>query len=260
MNKKASLRILYLGFLLVIASCSSTENLVVLHQVTGPIKTNCYLLYDQQFKEAALIDVGGSIDSLIEHLDKNNLTLKYIFATHGHIDHLEGVPQISKIFPEAQVCYNKEDYNDFLNFIDWLEKNWPQEEIDGMKQNPDLVKWFEYDMAIFKEPDIYLEDNQVFELGNLKIKTILSPGHSRGSICFYIENALFSGDVLFHKSVGRTDLMGGSEKAIVKSVLSLYDNVPDKTIVYPGHGQFTDIGFEKINNKEVSTSTLKLEN
>jgi glyoxylase-like metal-dependent hydrolase (beta-lactamase superfamily II) len=88
-------------------------------------------------------------------------------------------------------------------------------------------------------------------LGDLKIKTILTPGHSRGSICFHVDNALFSGDLLFHRSIGHTGFMGGSDEEIVESVLRIYDLFPDNTKVYPGHGPFTDIGSEKRENRRV---------
>jgi len=94
----------------------------------------------------------------------------------------------------------------------------------------------------------------------LKIKTILSPGHSRGSICYHVGNVLFSGDVLFYREVGRTDLLGGSGEEIVKSVRMLYTLLPDETKVYPGHGQFTEICYEKIENEEVTINEVNLQN
>jgi glyoxylase-like metal-dependent hydrolase (beta-lactamase superfamily II) len=239
----------WLSFLII--SCSQPGDLVVLHQATGPIDTNCYLLYDARSREAALIDVGGPIDSLVAHIHEKKLKLKYIFATHVHMDHVEGVPQIHEQFFEARLCYNKEDYEDFLISIDWMAEHFPEMTAE-MKQSPEFRKWFEYDMTIFKEPDLYLEDNQIYKLGNLEIQTLLSPGHSRGSICFHVGDVLFSGDILFYRQVGRTDLLGGSKENIVKSVRRLYSELPDMTKVYPGHGEFTDIGSEKKENKEIT--------
>jgi glyoxylase-like metal-dependent hydrolase (beta-lactamase superfamily II) len=115
-------------------------------------------------------------------------------------------------------------------------------------------------MTIFKAPDIDLVDDQNFKLGNLTIRTILAPGHSRGSICFHVGNVLFSGDVLFHRQVGRTDLQGGSKDAIVNSVRRLYAELPDATKVYPGHGEFTTIGEEKLQNEEVTAEAVTIKN
>ena len=249
-NKIPALFILT-GSALLLLSCSPSGDLVVLHQVTGPIETNCYLVYDAESREAALIDIGGPIDTLVSHIEDNDLELKYIFATHVHMDHVEGVPSIQERFPQARVCYNKDDYEDFLISIGWMEEHFPEMTAE-MKTMPEIRKWFEYDLSIFKEPDIHLEDNQTYRLGNLEIRTLLSPGHSRGSICFHVDDALFSGDVLFFRRVGRTDLLGGSEEAIIRSVRRLYSELPDATKVYPGHGDFTDIGSEKTLNEKVT--------
>ena len=164
-----------------------------------------------------------------------------------------------KHFPDALVCYNRQDYQDFLISIEWMAQNFPDVTAQ-MKQSPDFRKWFEYDMSLFKDPDIYLEDNQTYKLGNLEIRSILSPGHSRGSICFLIRDALFSGDVLFYRQVGRTDLLGGSKEDIIYSVQRLYRELPKTTKVYPGHGGYTDIGLEKRNNEEVSEKVISVKN
>jgi len=255
--------ILYLialsGLSFFIVSCTQSGDLVVLHQVTGPVETNCYLLYDTKSDEAALIDVGGPVDSLVAHIHENDLKLKYIFATHVHMDHVEGVPQIQEQFPEARLCYNRDDYEDFLVSGEWMEEHFP-EMVAEMRKDPEYRKWMEYDMSIFEKPDIYLDDNQTYKLGNLEIRTYLSPGHSRGSICFHVEDVLFSGDVLFYRQVGRTDLLGGSKENIANSVRRLYAALPDTTKVYPGHGEFTDIGSEKLENKEVSLEAVTIRN
>lgn len=245
------------GFFLVI-SCIQSENLEILHQETGPFKTNCYLIYDARSKEAALIDVGGFIDPLITHIENNNLILKYIFATHSHLDHIEGVPEIRRKYPDAKFCINKEDFQDFTGVQAWIEKYSGSEKVEELAQNPFFRKWFDYDPAILGEIDIYLEDNQIFKLGNTEIKTILSPGHSSGSICFHTGNALFSGDVLFYENIGNTDFIGGSGEVITESVRKLYSRLPDETIVYPGHGHFTSIGHEKTENKKVSIDEVNL--
>ena len=256
--KKKTLTFSLLILLLLTLFCSQTGDYVVLHQEAGPIATNCYLLVDAASKEAALIDVGGPVDSLVAHIEENGLTLKYIFATHGHMDHMEGVPAIKEKYPDAKVGYNKADYEMFLGSMEWMQTHWDSEELAEMIKDPDIAKWFAYDLSIFKEADIWLEDNQTYHLGNLEIKTFHSPGHSAGSICFHAGNVLFSGDVLFYRQVGRTDLPDGSDEAIVQSVRRLYSELPDKTIVYPGHGQPTTIGSEKTENEEVTVNTIHL--
>ncbi len=259
MKEKLWRLFLLFGISFFLISCSKSSELIVLHQVTGPIETNCYLLYDTQTKEAALIDVAGPIDTLVAHIQENDLDLKYIFATHVHMDHVEGVPQIQEQFPDAFVCYNKKDCEDFLIMPEWIKEHMPEAYAEMMKV-PELKKWEEYDLSIFVKPDIYLEDNQIYKLGNLAIRTILSPGHSVGSICFHVGDVLFSGDVLFYRRVGRTDLLGGSKENIEKSVRRLYTELPDTTKVYPGHGEFTDIGTEKMENEEVTIDAVTIKN
>jgi glyoxylase-like metal-dependent hydrolase (beta-lactamase superfamily II) len=250
MKKKIWRLFVLFGLPFLLISCTKSGELVVLHQTTGPIETNCYLLYDAQSKEAALIDVGGSIDTHLAHIKENNLELKYIFATHCHMDHIEGVPQIHEKFPDALLCYNREDYKNFFLIPDWTKENLP-ELYAVMVNSPDLRKYLDMDLSVFTEPDIYLEDNQTYKLGSLEIRTFLSPGHSAGSICYHVGDVLFSGDVLFYRRVGRTDILGGSKENIIKSVRRLYTELPDATKVYPGHGEFTDIGSEKLENEEV---------
>lgn len=257
MNKPILRFITICVFIIVIKGCAS-DNFIVHQQITGPIKTNCYLLFDIESKEAALFDVGGPVDSLISIIQEKQLTLKYIFATHAHMDHLEGLPHIRRIFPNALLCYNREDYNNFLLSIDWGIKNFPPEVTESLKKDSATAKWFEYDLSIFGPPDINVAGNQIYKLGNLEIKTILSPGHSIGSVCYQVGNTLFSGDVLFYRTVGRTDLIGGSKDDLIKSVRKLYILFPDETKVYPGHNQLTDIGSEKRENKKISIDKVNL--
>jgi glyoxylase-like metal-dependent hydrolase (beta-lactamase superfamily II) len=258
--KKTKFTWIWLLLLLpLVYHCGPSDDYVVLHQKTGPIKTNCYLLVDTKSGEAALFDVGGPVDSLVTYIFDNNLKVKYIFATHCHFDHIEGVPQIEKIFPDALIGYNRKDYLDLFKSREWMEANWDPDELSSMRRHPEMGKWFETDFSIFREPDIYLEDNQVYRLGDLDIRTFLSPGHSAGSICFYAGDVLFTGDILFYRGAGRTDLLAGSVEALVRSVRRLYAELPDRTKVYPGHGRFTDIGSEKVENRKITVHDVKIE-
>ena len=239
-------------FIIFLFQCSQTENLIIEHQVTGPVDANCYLIYGTKTKEAALIDVAGPIDTLMTYIKDNNLTLKYFFFTHGHFDHVMGLPEIRDQFPEAKVCIHKNDYDDMLVQLEWVLNNMGQEFVDELKRDPKLSKLLEFDATTFGIPDIFIEENQILKLGYSKIKAIHSPGHSPGSVCYHVDNALFSGDVLFYRTVGRTDVQNSSREHQIKSVRRLYALFPDETKVYPGHGQFTDIGSEKIENKRIT--------
>jgi len=261
MNNKI-LSFLYLLIVSVfILTCSTTENFVVLHQVSGGLaKTNCYLLYDKRSNEAALFDVAGPIDSLDSVISENNLNLKYIFITHAHPDHVYGLPHIMNKYPQAKLCLSKEEYEDLSLYSDW-ESVLPPEEVAEVKQYPEILEMFNFDYQLIGEPDIFIEDDKIYKLGNLNIRTFISPGHSRGSVCYHVENVLFSGDVLFYRKVGSTDKpqAGGPEK-MIKSVRRLYNLLPDETKVYPGHSQFTDIGTEKTENEEVTLTKVNIQN
>lgn len=260
MGKKSVPFILF--YFIIAAFCSKSYELNVVHQVTGG-DTNTYLLYDAVSREAALFDVCGPMDKLDSVIKDKGLDVKYIFVTHGHADHVYGVPGVKKKYPGAKLCFSKEEWEDFPRYGNW-EKELNPELIAGIKQamekNPQLAEVLNFDFDLLGKPDIVLKDNQVLHLGKLKIRALLTPGHSRGSICFHTGNVLFSGDVLFHRLVGRTDLPTGSPEDIVKSVRRLYELLPDDTKVYPGHGEFTDIKSEKAENKEVSSKTVNLQN
>ena len=205
-------------------------------EITGPLKTNCYLLYDKESKEAALFDVAGEIGKHLKTIKNENLTVKYLFCTHLHFDHVLGVKEVRELFPDAQLACN-------------------EKELDVLENMGKFARIFQFDPSSLGKFDVYIEDNQSFELGELKIRTILSPGHTPGSICFYFEDRLISGDVLFHRGVGRTDFYGGSFSELEKSVRNLF-TLPEETVVYPGHGEMTDIGSEKRENPFISSRIL----
>ncbi len=200
---------------------------------TGPLKTNCYLLYDKKSKEAALFDVAGEIPKHLKTIKEEALKLKYLFCTHLHFDHIMGVKEARELFPDAQLACNKK-------------------ELDVLANMGKFARIFQFDPSSVGNFDIFIEDNQNFELGKLKIKAILSPGHTPGSICFHFEDSLISGDVLFNRGVGRTDFYGGSFSELEKSVRKLF-TLPEETVVYPGHGEMTNIGSEKSENPFISS-------
>jgi len=253
MKKKLSGLLIFL-LLFCLIRCAPPEEFKVMHQVTGGIQTNCYLIYGMKSKEAALIDVGGPIDPLLAHIRDNQLKLKYILCTHGHFDHIIGVPAVKALFPGAKVIIHELDYKDLFTQKEWVEKNLGMEFIDYLKNDQERRKIWDFDVHSFGEPDIYIKDEQVLPLGSSQLITMHSPGHSPGCVCYYMGDILFSGDVLFHRAVGRTDVQNSSPEDQIKSVRRLYNTLSDETIVYPGHGEFTDIGSEKRENRHIRIS------
>ncbi|MHA1346371.1 MAG: MBL fold metallo-hydrolase [Candidatus Heimdallarchaeaceae archaeon] len=212
------------------------SNLQLDVETTGPLKTNCYLLHDRDTKEAALFDVAGEIKKHLRTIEENSLTVKYLFCTHLHFDHILGIKEVRKLFPDAQLACN-------------------EKELDVLKNMGKFARMFQFDPSSLGNFDIFIEDDQNFELGEYMIKSILSPGHTPGSICFYFKDKLISGDVLFNRGVGRTDLYGGSFPDLENSIRKLFA-LPEETVVYPGHGEKTDIGSEKRENPFISSRTL----
>jgi len=244
----------FLGFFI---SCSTVESeLNIEHQVTSAIETNCYLIYDSKTLEAALIDVGDEIDTLLQFIDVNGLNVKYILCTHGHMDHLYNVPAMLERFPEVKTVIHRLDYEDLWTRGEWIQENVDAETMEWLMSDPEIKKFFEFDPATFGQPDVFIEDGQELALGNFTIRAIHSPGHSPGSVCYLVDGKLFSGDCLFYRTVGRTDVQNSSREDQIRSVRRLYEILPDTTPVYPGHMQFTDILSEKTMNSRIKADTV----
>lgn len=191
----------------------------------GAFQVNNYLIIDENSKDAVLIDAGGDFEATKKLADENNVTIKYLLNTHGHMDHIAGVHDLqSKL--NVKMFLNQED--EFL--------------IAMMKDHLASCGMPQYEKP---KVDEYVKDGEELKFGNLIFKAIHTPGHTPGGICYLIENTLFSGDTLFKDSVGRTDLPGGSYNQLEKSVKEKLFTLNDNITAYPGHGPSTTIGYEK---------------
>lgn len=200
----------------------------------NPIQENTYLLYDET-NEAIIIDCGCLYDAEKQQLKKfiedNQLTLKRVINTHLHLDHQFGnkfLFDTYRISPEA----HQED--EFL-----------------IELFPLQAQAFGFTNADPAQPlKSYIADNEIVRFGNTELKAVHVPGHSPGSLAYYCgkEGVLFSGDVLFHESIGRTDLIKGDYATLIRSITERLLTLPDSTQVYPGHGDITTIGYEKQYN------------
>ena len=257
-TKPAAYFILAVALLFSACSQPKPDNLKLISQTTGVIATNCYLLYDNQSREAALIDPGDTIPTLLEHIDSENLNLKYIFITHCHPDHIYGfhTMKLRDKYPDAKICFSVEEFEDMTKIVSKWKEAYPDEVSQEIQNSPMFLKLFSMDYSTLGRPDIFVEDGQKLPLGKFEITAIKTPGHAPGSICYHVNNMLFSGDELIYRAVGGTKSSPvASFDAQVKSIRRLYKQLPEETTVYPGHGQQTTIGEEKTQNKNITLST-----
>ena len=189
-----------------------------------PIDNNNYLLIDEISKEAALIDCSAVDVNIKNAINDAGAYLKYILLTHGHFDHIAGIRPNN-----AKVVMHKSD----LPIINQANMFLPAFGI------PDIS---------IPNIDIFINDGDILNIGNTKLKVIHTPGHTQGSVCYLVDNMLFSGDTIFRESVGRCDLEGGNFQQIVNSIKSKIFTLPDYVKIYPGHGKSTDVAWEKSNN------------
>ncbi|MBQ2897188.1 MAG: MBL fold metallo-hydrolase [Clostridia bacterium] len=196
--------------------------------VTQPFGQNCYVVSDDE-NRAVIIDPGASEEKISLYLMQNALKPQAILLTHGHFDHVGAVNLLSK------------EYN-LPVYANIYEK--------GILSNPSKIYVFGGGGEAVKV-DNWFENGDVLEFGDLTFKALHTPGHTVGSSCFLLKDNLFSGDTLFRESIGRCDLEGGSFETILSSIKNKIYTLDDNTNVYPGHGDMTDVGFEKIYNPYV---------
>lgn len=200
--------------------------------VTGIISTNCYLVINEDTKQAVVIDPAACPSYLMSHIKSEGLKIEAILLTHGHFDHIMGIDGFLSEF-DVPVYVHEED-------------------ADAM-EDPVLNQSSTYTSGYTFGKARYLRDRQTLELAGYTFQVIHTPGHTKGGCCYYValEGVLFSGDTLFQNSVGRTDFVNSSTSDLVHSVREKLFLLPDDTMVYPGHMGETKIGHEKKYNPYV---------
>ncbi|MDY0133267.1 MAG: MBL fold metallo-hydrolase [Desulforegulaceae bacterium] len=191
-----------------------------------------YILFDPESRDSIVIDPSCSPEKILKSVRENGLNVKAIVNTHGHADHVCGNHYLIKE-TQAPLFIHKDDAVLLAKFSTKMFSR-----ALGGKGSP--------------VPDFFVKDNDQIEGGTIKIKVIHTPGHTKGCICLYDGNNLFTGDTLFTGGVGRTDLSGGSFEQLEKSVREKLFILSDDTIVWPGHNygneNFSTIGKEKLTN------------
>lgn len=190
--------------------------------------TNTWLLWDEESREAFLIDPAASSDTLLARIRELGLRVTLIINTHGHGDHIGGNDWFKQALG-AKVLIHAADAtmltDNRKNFSEFLGQAY-----------------------ILGPPDILAEDGLMLKIGAHSVRVIHTPGHTPGCICLLADKFLISGDTLFELSIGRTDFPGGNHAQIVDSIRHKLFTLPDDTVVFPGHGPRTSIGMEKKNN------------
>ena len=201
----------------------------------NPVGENTYLIWDEESREAAIIDAGMSNNRenaiISEFITKENLQLKYALQTHMHFDHIWGLTYILETYGIKPLCHAAEEsiYRDV----------------------PEMTSMFRLSMN-WNLPVVerYINEGDTFQLGNTTIKVLHTPGHTPGGLSYYIPSAniIFTGDTLFQGSIGRTDLPGGNLSEEIDSIKNKIITLPSETIIYSGHGPESNIGWELKNN------------
>jgi glyoxylase-like metal-dependent hydrolase (beta-lactamase superfamily II) len=196
----------------------------------GPVQENCYLLRRDGSDRGLIVDPGEEAPRLLAEIEDMGVELDGILLTHTHFDHVGAVAPVAKA-TGAEVwvpAIEKPVLADIMSFVPWAGFG-PYESWDA---------------------EHTLEGGETLTLAGFEIEVIFTPGHSPGHVTFSIpdEEAVFSGDVLFQQSVGRTDLPGGDWPTLLESIRGLVEALPPETVVYPGHMGVTSLGAERAHN------------
>jgi len=201
------------------------ERLILHTFVVGELQVNCYVFGDSSTKEVILIDPGAEPERIKTFLKKSKLVLKYIVLTHGHYDHIGA---LDNFFVPVYV---------------------QSRDVELLVDSSKNLSAFLGEPKCFHPVVRILEDKNILLIGKFSLEVIHTPGHTQGGICLKTNKILFSGDTLFYRSIGRTDLPGASLPQLLSSIRNRIMCLAPEILVFPGHGQQTTIGEEKEENQ-----------
>ena len=204
----------------------------MIHEVlkVGPLQCNCSILGDEVSHEAIVVDPGADLLSILAVLTRHALTVKQIVVTHAHIDHIAGAVELKRL-TGAPILYNQRD----LPLVAIMDQQ---------------AAWLGVATPEVRPPDHSPADNETLSIRGLEGQILHTPGHTEGSLCLYLpeHKLLLAGDTLFAGGIGRTDLPGGNERTLLRSIKDRLMTLPEVTVVLPGHGPRTTIGRERFEN------------
>jgi glyoxylase-like metal-dependent hydrolase (beta-lactamase superfamily II) len=189
---------------------------------------NCYLIRRRDTPSALAVDPGLQVDRLLDRVRQEGLTVEGILVTHGHIDHVAGVPRLHGETGAPVAMHPDDDA-----ILDW-------ERFGRLPFVPIGFAPFSIDTRLAHDTTLTFQD--------VTVRVLHTPGHTQGSVCFVFGLDCFAGDTLFQRGIGRTDLPGGDTQKIVFSIRNVLYRLPPKTVVYPGHGPSTTIEEEMLLN------------
>jgi hydroxyacylglutathione hydrolase len=196
----------------------------------GPFQENCYVIGDEESRTGGLIDPGDEATRIVLAVERMGLEISQIIVTHAHVDHVGAIAPLVDEFLCPVVMH---------------------EEAEAMlKMAPQQAMMMGFRFGKVPNVDRHVGDDEVLEVGSLRLRSLYTPGHAPGHLAFYEEEQgiVFSGDALFAGSVGRVDLPGGSMEVLMRSISERLLTLPDETRVLSGHGPETTIGRERMTN------------
>lgn len=214
------------------------------HHVIGIVSTNCYVFGDP--KEAIMLDPGGEeAIQIANDLKDQGIEIKHVMVSHGHFDHLGWAAEVQDLVEGAKVYLHEDEKEAYEPFLD-------------------SITAYGLDAVTIREPDVWLSDNQILDLGGYKFKVIHTPGHSPGSVIYQLQSrpdeqdldyiplqsqlSAFVGDTIFQGSIGRVDLPYSNKQDMIGSLHRIIDEIPQDTHLLPGHGDETYMHIELKNN------------
>lgn len=200
----------------------------IAQMTVGAFGVNCYIVFDEQTKEAIVIDPGDQAEEILSKLAAESLSVNYIVNTHGHADHI-GANRMLKEKTGAKIAIHELDA--------------PM--LTDAKLN---LSAFMGGAVLSDAADIILKDGDTIDIGGEALTVIHTPGHTKGGVCLLLGDMLFSGDTLFAESVGRCDFPGGDMRELVDGIQNKLMKLSDSVRVFPGHGPGTSIGRERTHN------------
>jgi hydroxyacylglutathione hydrolase len=199
----------------------------------GIFQENCYLYACPLTNEAVIIDPGDEAPRILSRIEELHLIPKYILNTHGHIDHICAIDEVSAVYPVPLAIHADDVYM--------------------LSEERTARMYGRKAPLVHRKPDMLLKEGDRISFGTLTLEVLHTPGHTRGGLCFVsAPYCVFSGDTLFQRSIGRTDFEGGNYNQLATSIREKLYTLDEDLVVFPGHGEPTTIGEEKYENPFVT--------